>query len=403
MDEETASRLQNQTEAPMTQQIFLLAGEKSGDLIGSRLIHSLKNSLPSLSFVGVGGQEMREAGLKGFLKTEEFEIHGFSEVIRSFRKLKRQFQEVLDQILTTQPQAVILIDYPGFNLRLAKALKQKGFKGKIIQYVSPTIWAWGPRRKETMVQTLDLLLTIYPFEPAYFNDTTLSVKYVGNPIYEIVKSHVYDENWAALFGIHAQEQLIALFPGSRKNEIRLNLPYLLNACEQLKKEHPEAVFVVSCAHEKIIPLMHPLLRCYSLKLNHDLFLLPKNYAYELMRDCRTAIAKSGTVTLELALHERPTIVIYKLSLFNRFIAKFLLKLKLPFYCIVNIICGKRVYPELIDKGLNRKNLFSYFQQLNNDTEERKHCIQECQKLPDILEDRKASDEAASAIKELLGW
>lgn len=387
----------------MTRQIFLLAGEKSGDLIGSRLIHSLKASLPSTSFIGVGGQEMREAGLKGSLKTEEFEIHGFSEVIRSFLKLKRQFKETLHLILKTQPAAVVLIDYPGFNLRLAKALKKRGFKGKIIQYVSPTIWAWGVHRKKIMVETLDLLLTIYPFEPSFFFDTSLLVKYVGNPIYEIVKSHSYDPNWVALFGIDKREHLIALFPGSRKNEIQLNLPYLLNVCEQLKKENPKAVFIISCAHEKIIPLMHPLLRRYSLKLHHDLFLLPKNYAYELMQDCRTAIAKSGTVTLELALHQKPTVVIYKLNWFNRFVAKYFLKLKLPFYCIVNIICGKRVYPELIDKGLNRKNLFSYFKQLNDETEERRSCIQECKELPKILEERKASDEAAVAIKDLLGW
>ncbi len=385
----------------MTQHLFLLAGEKSGDMIGARLLKALKKKLPNYEFSGVGGQEMREEGFTAVLRTEDFEIHGFSALIGSFFKLRRQFHEVLQHILKTRPEAVVLIDYPGFNLRLAKALRKQGYQGKLIQYVSPTVWAWGAARKQKMESTLDLLLTIYPFEEKYFVSSMLKVKYVGNPIQEIVNEHSYDEHWAALFGIKSTKNLVALFPGSRKSEIELNLPFQLKACEMLKKEVPDTIFAISCAHEKIIPVMHPLLENNSLKLHRDLFLLPKTFSYELMRDCRSAIAKSGTVTLELALHQKPAVVMYKLTRLNRIIAQYILKLNLPHYCIVNILSDKTVYPEIIEKGLTAENLYREFKMLNNETAERYRCIEQCSNLPAILQNLKASEEASTAIVGLL--
>jgi lipid-A-disaccharide synthase len=386
----------------MKQEFFIIAGEKSGDLLGSYLLKALKNLFPHALFKGVGGQEMRQEGMQCLLRTEDFELHGFSDILSALPKLRRQFNLIRNSILEQNPAAVIFIDYPGFNLRMAKSLRKHGYQGKLVQYVCPTIWAWGAKRKEQMEQTLDLVLSIYPFELPYFDQSPLRVEYVGNPIKEIIDEYKYDNTWPALFGIKKTENLIAIFPGSRKGEIQSNLPYQLKTCELLKKDNPNLIFAISCAHEKIMPVMHPLLRNVSLKLHQDLFLLPKTYSYELMRDCRSAIAKSGTVTLELALHRKPAVVLYKLTRLNRFIAKYILKINLSHYCIVNILSGRTVYPEIIEKGLSAQNLFTQFKPLNEHSEERAQCIEQCQEIEKILQNKSASFSAASAIRELIG-
>ena len=384
-----------------SQRIFLLAGEKSGDLLGAKLLDCLINDLPDYSFEGVGGVEMRARSFHSILKSEDFETIGFIDVLFSFFKIRRQFSIVKQHILQTKPQAVVLIDYPGFNLKLAQLLRKHGFKGKIIQYVCPTVWAWGKHRIQQMAERFDLLLTIYPFEHNCFKETSLSVRYVGNPIQENIANHHYDSDWTRLFGIKNSGHMIGIFPGSRKKEIELNLPYLIHAAEKIKKEDPAATFVLSCAHDKVISIIHGLLQTNILKLNQDLFLLPKGYSYELMKDCRSAIAKSGTVCLELALHECPTVVIYKLSRLNRFIAKYLLKIRLPYYCIVNILKQGEVFPELIEKGLTKQNLYRQLKRIYSDAEARNSCIAECRSLPELLRCHEASKNASKAICSLL--
>jgi lipid-A-disaccharide synthase len=385
----------------MKKKIFLLAGEKSGDLHGAKLIRALKAKMPQASFSAVAGPEMREEGIHCFLRTEDFENFGITDIILSLPKIRRQFYSVLDHILSNKPDVVILIDYPGFNLRLAKALRKKEFKGKIVQYIAPTIWAHGKNRADILEENVDLLLTIYPFEKELFKEHSLSVKYIGNPLKETIETHVYDENWAGLCGIKDKKELIAIFPGSRKKELKNHVPYLLEAAEAYKKENPQAIFALSCAHDEMMGLLHEAIKKSPLKVDKDLFFVPKTYSYELMRDCRSAIAKSGTVTLELALHKRPTVVMYKVSAINRFFAKYILGLKLSHYCIVNILNGKTTFPELIEKKLSTTHLLNSLKGINNEGVQRKGCIEDCQRLASTLNESRASHEAAEAIKELL--
>lgn len=377
----------------MKKNIFLFAGEKSGDLHGSKLIQAIKEKEPQVSISAVAGPLMREKGIHCLILMEEFEVFGITDILLSFPKIRRQFYAVQNHILKNQPDIVILIDYPGFNLRLAKSLRKQGFKGKIVQYICPTIWAHGKNRAKTLEENYDLLLTIYPFEKELFKDSSLSVKYIGNPLKESVETHVYDENWKRICGIKDSENLIAIFPGSRKSEIKNNLPYLLEAARKLKKENPKVSFALSCAHDEIMDL----LKSQSLK---DIHLVPKTYSYELMRDCRSAIAKCGSVTMELALHKRPTVVMYKISTFNRFFAKYFLRLNLPHYCMVNILTEKRTFPELIESGLNSDNIFHVLKSLNDDGNIREQCIHDCQELASILKEDRSSHEAAKAILEL---
>lgn len=383
-----------------SKKLFLFAGEPSGDLHGSRLIHFLKEQSPNIIIEGVAGPKMRQKGVKGPLEMEAFEVMGFIDVLLALPKLIKQFYIVRDTILNNHPDAVVLIDYPGFNLRLAKALRKKGFKGKIIHYISPSVWAWGQHRIKEMEKTLDLLLTIYPFEAHYFSHTTLPVKYVGSPLQEYLKLHHYNNDWQQTFGISQELPLFALFPGSRQGEISRNLPIMLEAACMLKKNNKDLLFGISCCNEEATALIKKTIKNYPV-LKESLSLIPQKLSYELMRDSRCAIAKSGTVTLELALHKCPTVVIYRLPLMNRLYAQHVLKLKLPYYCIVNILAEREVFPELIEKGLNPPNLYEKAKSLFTYESTRKDCIRSCEEIEKSLGCHPANFKAAESILELL--
>lgn len=381
--------------------IYLFAGELSGDMHGSMLIKALRARHPELSFTGVGGPSMRSQGVTGNLRMENFEVMGFSDVLWSLPRLWKQFYQVRDAILAASPQAVIFIDSPSFSLRMAAALRKAGYKGKIVQYICPTVWAWGSNRIQQMSETFDLLLTIFPFEAAYFAKSPLKVQYVGNPLQEAIVKHQYDADWHKLFGIKNSDQLIAIFPGSRVGEIRRNLPKQLEAAKFLQQENPEISFAISCAHEHNMELVQDILAKSQLQHNREVFFVPKAYSYELMRTCRSAIAKSGTVTLELALHKCPTVVVYELTMLNRLIAKYVLRVNLPHYCIVNILRKKTVFPELIAEGFSSQNLYQNLKALYEDGAAREYCLKECQEVQSMFQENNASERAAEAIVNTL--
>jgi lipid-A-disaccharide synthase len=376
---------------------FIFAGELSGDMHGSMLMKALKVRYPELSFFGVAGPSMRLQGVTGVLRMEDFEVMGFSDVLRSFPRLWQQFYRVRDAILASSPQAAIFIDSPSFSLRMAAALRKAGYKGKIVQYICPTVWAWGTHRIQQMAETFDLLLTIFPFEAAYFANSSLNVQYVGNPLQEAIQKHQYDPYWYKLFRIKHTDQLVALFPGSRVGEIRRNLPKQLEAAKLLHQENPEISFAISCAHEHNMELIQDILLKSQLQQNREVYFVPKEYSYELMRTSRSAIAKSGTVTLELALHKCPTVVVYELTTLNRLIAKYLLRVNLSHYCIVNILRGKTVFPELIAEGVSSQKLYQNLKLLHEAGTLRDHCIKECEEVQLMFKEDHASERAAQAI------
>jgi lipid-A-disaccharide synthase len=380
------------------QQIFIFAGEPSGDLHGSHLMRELKQLLPAIEISGVGGPAMRQEGISCFLPMEEFEVMGFTDVLKSLPKLWRHFYRLRDHLLTAKPALIVFIDYPGFNLRMAQALRKKGFKGKIIHYIAPSVWAHGKGRIQQMAKTLDGLLTIFPFEANFFSDTPLKVDYVGNPLQEYTTHYRYDQDWAKKNGIANEKNLVALFPGSRRGEIMRNLPTMLQAAEMLKKEHPEISFAISYTNETIKKTIKLLMEGTSLKNVH---LIPKAYAYEMMKTSHMAIAKSGTVTLELALHECPTLVVYHVTPLNRFIAKVFLRLQLTHYCIVNILKGETVFPELIETGFSKENIYHHAKLLYTSGPLREACKAGCLQIKKLLKEERASAKAAQKIAEHL--
>jgi len=370
--------------------LFLFAGEKSGDLHGEKLIQALRAKNPDLRIVGVGGPRMRAQGLKCLVPMEEFQVMGFVDVFFALPKLLRQFYFISKQIRKLQPKAVVTIDYPGFNLRLARHLKKRGFQGKCIHYICPSVWAWGKKRIPFMAKYLDLLLSILPFEKELFQATSLPVTYVGHPLVQRLKEYSYQEI-DALRG----KKIIALFPGSRKKEIERNLPLYLDACRTLQKKHSEMQVALSLSAENYRELVLSVLHTKGWSEKEVLF-VPGEKGYELMKAAHLAIAKSGTVTLELAMHRVPTVVTYAVSCLDKIIAYDILRIRLPFYSLPNIIAQKEVFVELIGPRLTRKALEEQAEKLC-DKETRQQIEEDCDALLGELGHKNASQEAAQAI------
>ncbi|MDN3505238.1 MAG: lipid-A-disaccharide synthase [Rhabdochlamydiaceae bacterium] len=326
--------------------LFISAAEPSGDLHGAELLKCLYPY--ALNIHGIAGPRMRKLGIQTHYKAEDFNVMGFFDVIKSLPKLIPLFNKVKKTILKLNPKVVLLIDYPGFHLRMAKALKKAGYKGQIIQYVCPTVWAWKKNRIQTMKQNLDLLLTLFPFEPQYFDSTPLRAHFVGHPLSKTISKKELFRN--------KDPHLLAIFPGSRKHEILRNLPKQLKASAALKKLHPQLKIQISVADTQLIPLIN--------KLNiHQYETVNPDMSSTLMQNATYGIATSGTVTLELALHGVQAVVTYGLSRVDQFIATKLFNINLPFYCIVNIILGKCVYTELIGTDFTSLSLLKNLENL----------------------------------------
>lgn len=387
--------------------LFIIAGEPSGDLHGQRLMKALLLSNPAVRISGVGGPRMRQEGLNCFIPMEEFQLMGVSEVLKNLPNILKSFTAVRNQILKSNPEAVIFIDYPGFNIRMAKSLRKKGYKGKLVHYICPTIWAWRKGRMKTLCSTLDLLLCIFPFEKKYFEHTSLKTIYAGNPSIEELKTAPCHPEWAVQLGMNPQRPLLGIFPGSRKSVILLDLPKQLQAAKRLQDDDPSLAIGISIASSSLRPLVEKIIvnAGFSNSLNKDIFLVPGEFTYDLMKTSRTAIATSGTVTLELALHEVPTVVVYDLTKLNGFLAKYIFRFNLPFYCIVNILCKNSVFPELLYKDFTVENVYRAAKELHLPGTLRDECVRECRRLPEIFSNQDspqslqqdASTKAANAI------
>jgi lipid-A-disaccharide synthase len=384
----------NNLELSMSCDVFVLAGEKSGDLHGEKFLHALVTHQPHLKIAGVGGPKMRSLGMECVLPTEEFQVMGFIDVFLALPKLLRQFYFVAQEIMRLQPKVIVTIDYPGFNLRLIKHLRKKGFPGKCVHFICPSVWAWGKKRIPLMAAHFDLLLSILPFETQLFADTPLSTTYIGHPLVQRIKTYSYKP-----FPFPSDKKVIALFAGSRKKEIERNLPLYLDVCRHLQEKQPDVRIALSVSEERYRPLIQSILTEKGWNAE-DLELVPADYSYELMKAAYLALAKSGTVTLELAMHRVPTLVTYGVTFLDKIIAYDILRIRLPFYCIVNIIANKSVFAELIGPNFTLDKLTSHTEALL-DQATRTQIQHDCDHVLTQLGTQDTAQEAAKAILKLL--
>jgi lipid-A-disaccharide synthase len=370
--------------ADKTLDLFVIAAEPSADLHGACLLQEILKRRPHLQISAVAGPKMRQLPIDTYSNMETLSVMGFVDVFLALPKIVRQFFSLRNALLRLQPKALICIDYPGFNLRLEKALRKKGYQGKIIHYISPTVWVWGKKRIDLLAKTADLLLTLFPFEKKYFSHTSLQVQYVGHPLIAKIP-----------LGLHQRrKKILAIFPGSRDKEIERNFPLQIETAKKLLALDPELEIGVSIAD----PSKEKALRSLSGSLEPRFYSQEQNE--ELMSGCLIALATSGTVTLELALHLTPTVVQYAIHPIDLFIAQKILSIHLPFYCIVNIIASAAIFPELFGPQLTEEQLFFWTKKLWFDEAARREIQEGCQGVRKALGEQNANREAAKAVISL---
>lgn len=328
---------------------YVIAGEASGDLHGSNLIKELKKLDTSATIRCWGGDKMQEAGAELVKHYRDLAFMGFTEVLMNLRTIFRNLKFCKEDILQYKPDALILIDYPGFNLRIAKWAKQQGLK--VIYYISPQVWAWKENRVKMMKECIDKLLVILPFEKDYFkNKWNWEVEYVGHPLVEVVERYKAE----GAKDKFSERDIIALLPGSRRQEIIKKLPIML----AVSKHFPGHQFIVAQAPSVEDDFYRPFTDQYP---NVSII---KNKTYAILLQAKAALVTSGTATLETALFTVPEIVCYKGSSISYQIAKRVIRVK--YISLVNLIMNKLVVKELIQDELTVENLQQELRRLLTD-------------------------------------
>jgi len=361
---------------------YVIAGEASGDLHGSNLIKELKKLDEASQFRCWGGDKMKEQGAHLVKHYRELAFMGFTEVLMNLRTIFRNLAFCKEDILQYQPDTLILIDYPGFNLRIAKWAKQQGIR--IIYYISPQVWAWKANRVKSMKECIDTMLVILPFEKDYFkNKWNWDVEYVGHPLVEVVKSC---ELRAASYQAISDKPIIALLPGSRKQEILKKLPVML----EVSKRYPQYQFIVAKAPGADESFYEALLKDYA-NVSYV-----ANRTYDLLLQSKAALVTSGTATLETALFGVPEVVCYKGSYLSYQIGRRLVKVK--YISLVNLIMDKLVVKELIQDELTVENLQKELEDILHNETRRAHLQQDYAALKQLLsQGGDASAKAAASI------
>lgn len=353
---------------------YIIAGEASGDLHGSNLIKEIFKLDANATIRAWGGDKMQEAGAKIIKHYKSHNYMGFTEVIIHLRKIMSNFSFCKEDILNFAPDALILIDFPGFNLRIAKWAHSKGIK--IIYYISPQIWAWKTSRVHTIKKCVDKMLVILPFEQEFYAKFDVQAEYVGHPLLDSIPTTLPTN-------LNDNKKLICLLPGSRKQEIKRMLPVMTS----LSSSFPDFEFVIA----GVSNIDNSLYTKYSTTPTR----VEVNQLYDLLSNARAAVVTSGTATLETALNNIPLVVCYKSSRISYSIAKKLIKVK--FISLVNLIMNKVVVKELIQKEMNANTLRTELQNLCYSEEYRLEMFNQYNELRNILNQRGASAKAAKII------
>ena len=338
--------------------IYLIAGEPSGDLLGSRLMRALKKQTGGeVEFFGVGGDTMEREGLKPLFDISDLAVMGLLEVIPSIPKILRHIRNVVEDIIRVRPDVVVTIDSWSFSARIHKALRKKKTGVPQIHYVAPQVWAWKKKRARTMYKYIDRLLTLFPYEPKYFTPYHLPTDFIGHPVIESEAVHADAKAFYEKFNIPEERKIMAVLPGSRKNEVCKLLPVFLEAAEKIHQEQPEYYFVMPTV-KTVAETVKKAVAESRLPL---IVTETETDRYNAFKASAAAIAASGTVALELAILDVPHLIGYKVSALSAWLAKRFLKIE--FVNLSNILLGREIIPELLQERCVAVNIRTYAEQL----------------------------------------
>lgn len=371
---------------------MIIAGEASGDSHAAKLVREVKEKNANITFYGIGGKNMREAGVETLVDSAELAVVGLFEVLAHWNTISGALKKMQHLLRTEPPDLLVLTDYPEFNLRLAKTAKECGIK--VLYYISPQVWAWRQKRVYKIRKLVDMMAVIFPFEETFYKKYDVPVRFVGHPLIDEIHVSADQKNLRNEFLLDNEKSIIGLFPGSRHSEIKRLLPIIVDCAKQIIKQKPDAQFVIPVAstlkEEDILP--------YFKDVELDMRMI-SHRSHDVMSVCDAVITVSGTVTLELALLKIPMVVINKISKLSYFIV--MRTLKLDHIALCNIVANKRVVPELIQNDATVEKITKELLNLLDNTEERNKIITEFDTIEDKLENKAAQTELSELLIDML--
>ncbi|ADJ28281.1 lipid-A-disaccharide synthase [Nitrosococcus watsonii] len=342
--------------------VAIVAGEASGDQHAAHLIRGVRKIAPDVRFCGIAGPQMRAAGVEPLFDSSRLAVVGLVEVLSHFKEIYGAMGKMRHFLEKKHPDLLILVDYPEFNLRLAKRAKALGIK--VLYYISPQVWAWRQYRVHQIGQVVDMMAVVLPFEVPFYEQAGVPVNFVGNPLEHEVKSQLNRSEAIAEFGFNPRCKTLGLLPGSRHSEIKRLLPVLLEAAARIYSEEPDVQYLLPLAATLNETDLTPYLKEYRLPLR----IIPDR-SYDVMAACDAMVAASGTVTLEAALMGVPLIVIYKMNPLSYWLGRLLIKVDHIALC--NIVAGEGVAPELIQQDASPERIALEALNLLRDKERRR--------------------------------
>jgi lipid-A-disaccharide synthase len=376
----------------MKKNVLIVAGEASGDLHGAGLIRELKKINPDIEYSGVGGVKLKEEGMNLLFRIEKLAFMGFYEVIKNLGLIKELKKKLINHLNQYKPDLVILIDYPGFNLRFAKEVKKR--KTPILYYISPQVWAWGKKRVNTIKKLVDRMVVFFPFEEKLYKDAGVEVNFIGHPLLDLVKPSFSKEDFRNNLQIKENEILIGLLPGSRWQEVEKILPVMVRSCLILKKRIKNLQVAIGLAPTIDKQKAYEFLKKKNFKVR-----LLENLTYDLMSHSDLLLATSGTATLESAISCTPLIVLYKTSPLTYLLAKALVKI--PHIGMVNIVAGKKIVPEFIQSRAKPEKIAEEMEKILKDKDEYKKIKIELSMVGKKLGEKGAYQRGAQIVNQML--
>jgi lipid-A-disaccharide synthase len=372
--------------------IMIIAGEVSGDMHAAGVVRSLTERYAGARFFGVGGDLMKEAGVEIMYHVDDMAVVGLAEVVRRYGFLKKVFKHMLAEVRERRPEAVILVDYPGFNLRFAAKVKPLGIK--VIYYVCPQVWAWNRSRIPRMARILDRLITIFPFEVDCFEGTGLKVNFAGHPLVDEAREALAEEPvelpWKGM-------PKVALLPGSRTHEIASMLPVMWSAAAILEETHPGIGFIVATPSEKQASVVRNVMS--GLSSGPSMYEVTVGQTRQVLRQAEAAMVVSGTATIEASLMRCPMIIAYKVASLTYFLFKLLIRI--PFIGMVNIVAGKEICPEMVQGKATPQALADSIVPFLHDGQPRRTMIEALKSVNSSLGSGDAARTTAGFIAEEL--
>ena len=373
--------------------IYFVAGEVSADNHGAALMRSLRELDPELKFIGRGGPQMQQVAGNQFKNwIGDAGVLGLWEVLRKYGYFRKQFRETLKEILETKPEAVVLIDYPGFNLRLAHALQRQSPQQKVIYYISPQVWAWNPGRIKRMARSVDLVLCIFPFEADLYNESGMRAVFVGHPMIERLQARKID--------VERDSDLIGLFPGSRLREVRKIFPVMIETARLLLQARPTLHFQVAAASEELAREMSTATGALAPLHDRQPIQIKVGETAQIMQRAWTGIVASGSATLEAAYFRMPFVLVYKVAWPTYLAARLVVNVK--HLGMPNLLADREVVPEFIQQQAKPGAIAKAAQPLMENARTRERMISEFDAIISKLGGSGAGERAVRAILKEIG-